>query len=597
MARVQLIEATGYAQAKSTTSLAIGTGETAWTLGRHTAFAAGMTVTADAGGGNTASGTVIAYDPATLALTVDVDSVAGSGTFASWVIGGSRTFYWTTGRGYVGEAFYEPRLGSHVAIERHLSREAVAFGAGSIGFGTIDLVNARFDASEAARPLDDLRTLAWDGGAVTILSIDEADAFETAAVIARGTVERVIYPERDVAQLLWRDPMALLDVPLLTEDFAGTTTGESSGTEGGEEMKGVRRQLCLGTVVRQEPQLANASLNLWFCSLSEMDLTAVTIAGAVQTADTEHGSMAALIAAEVDTATFESHAGATGTWFRAGSAITGPVRFSATEGATGADRTVAQVWKRLLVDWAVDLDASVAAADVTALDTAQDGECGLLIAGDMTIKQAADAIVRGAGADYWQDLGGVWRIRRLVAPSGDPDIKLRRFSPDVIAAADEIELLDWTIDTSDGLPPSQVTLLWGRYAVQGRSELAGEVALEDGAQLGKEWREASYPAEPDTVIKARHKLAERRAIETAWADEAEALEEAERVWELFAEGWLPLDLVAKEEDVAGLLEPGAVLQVTMPAHGFDAGGLMVLRGYRTVPEDRSVVLLALGLGV
>ena len=83
MAQIQLIEATGYAQGRSTTSLAIGTGTKAWVLDRHIAFVAGMAVTADAGSGNTMSGAVTGYDRATLTLSVAVDSTAGSGTHAS----------------------------------------------------------------------------------------------------------------------------------------------------------------------------------------------------------------------------------------------------------------------------------------------------------------------------------------------------------------------------------------------------------------------------------------------------------------------------------------------------------------------------------
>ncbi|MEQ8346148.1 MAG: hypothetical protein RIB84_00625 [Sneathiellaceae bacterium] len=596
MAQVQLIEATGYAQARSTSSLAIGTGTKVWTLARHIAFATGMTVVADAGSGNSMAGAVTAYDPSTLALTLDVDTVNGSGTHAAWVIGGVRTIRAATGRGYARTAnFYEPRVAGRVNVERRLNRDGVTFGASEIGFGSIELINTGYNAGEEANPLDELRTLAWDGRPLKVLVGDDGAAYGTFETLIDGTAEKLISPARSAARWTWRDPMALLDVPILSERFGGTTTGASSGSDGGAEMAGIRKQLLLGTVAQVEPQLANASKQLYLVSLSQVAISSVTIAGATQTAGTAHGSLAALIAATVTSGTYDSYTGADGTWIRAGSAVTGPIRVTASEGATSADRTIAQLWKRLLTDWTA-LSPTVSAGDVTALDTAQDGEAGILIAGDLTIRQAADFLAGSAGADYWRTVAGTWRIAQLAAPTGTPDLELRLLRPGGRARAAEVAILDFAPVDRDLLPPSQVSLRHSRYAPQSRTELAG-IALEAAADLGAEWRQADYPAEPDETVLARHLLAEPRSFDSAFAAAAPAAEEAERRHTLLAGGLFPLDVTVPLSEVAGVLELAAVVRVTMDRHQLDDGPLFSLRGYRTDRSSDTVVLELLGFGL
>ena len=397
MAQIQLIEATGYAQGRSTTSLAIGTGTKAWVLDRHIAFVAGMAVTADAGSGNTMSGAVTGYDRATLTLSVAVDSTAGSGTHASWTIGGERTIRLSTGRGYARAAnFYAPKLAAKINVQRALNRDGITFGASEIGYGTVDLINmGDGNPGDDTAPMDELRTLTWSGRALRILSGDDKAAYGTFTTLIDGTAERILYPNKISARWLWRDPMALLDRPVLSERWAGTTTGATSGQEGGAEMAGVQKQLVIGKRLQVTPQLANASLQLLFVSLSVCALSDVTIAGADQDGGTTvHGSLAALKAATPGDAEVHTFAAAgSGTWLRLGSGITGPVRVTAIEGATSADRTPGQLWARLLEDW-TDLSPSIAAADLTALDSAATGEAGILITGEETIRQAADRLAQ-----------------------------------------------------------------------------------------------------------------------------------------------------------------------------------------------------------
>jgi hypothetical protein len=74
----------------STSSVAIGTGSKTFTLAQsgnqEWAASGSVTVTSAASSANTMTGTVTSYNSSTQALVINVTSVTGSGTFASWII-------------------------------------------------------------------------------------------------------------------------------------------------------------------------------------------------------------------------------------------------------------------------------------------------------------------------------------------------------------------------------------------------------------------------------------------------------------------------------------------------------------------------------
>ncbi|MDE2099132.1 MAG: hypothetical protein KGL39_17895 [Patescibacteria group bacterium] len=78
----------------STTSLTIGTGSQSLTIETGKVFAAGMNVQIldTANSANYMNGSVTSYDSATGALVVDVTSVGGSGTIATWTVGNNSSF-------------------------------------------------------------------------------------------------------------------------------------------------------------------------------------------------------------------------------------------------------------------------------------------------------------------------------------------------------------------------------------------------------------------------------------------------------------------------------------------------------------------------
>ena len=79
----------------------------------------------------------------------------------------------------------------------------------------------------------------------------------------------------------------------------------------------------------------------------------------------------------------------------------------------------------------------VAAADVTALDSANAAELGLWIDGETQVRQALDRVLQSVGAYWYVDRGGDFRMRQLAAPSGTPVANLRIDDGDTAFTADD----------------------------------------------------------------------------------------------------------------------------------------------------------------
>ncbi len=132
---IYLLELVAYIQAASASSLSIGTGSKTFVLAADIRFIVGMTVTAVYDGSNSMTGTVTSYDPTTKTLVLNITSVTGSGTRASWVIGGTTTLRYSTSPGYNKDAsnYYEPRIAQPGNIRRSAFAEGTTGGPIEVG--------------------------------------------------------------------------------------------------------------------------------------------------------------------------------------------------------------------------------------------------------------------------------------------------------------------------------------------------------------------------------------------------------------------------------------------------------------------------------
>jgi hypothetical protein len=105
-----------------------------------------------------------------------------------------------------------------------------------------------------------------------------------------------------------------------------------------------------------------------------------------------------------------------GGYFRLGALPAGLITADVTEGATAADRTAAQIWKRALV-LAGFTGADYSSDDVTALDAANASILGFWTGAEMPLAELLDACGRSVGAWWGADRLGVFRLQQFTSPN------------------------------------------------------------------------------------------------------------------------------------------------------------------------------------
>jgi hypothetical protein len=190
-----------------------------------------------------------------------------------------------------------------------------------------------------------------------------------------------------------------------------------------------------------------------------------------------------------------------------------------TQGATAADRTAAQLANVVLAR-AIS-GASFAAADVTALDTANSAVLGHWQGlEETTCAEVLDQIANTVGAFWYCDALGLFHIKRLEAPAG---AAVATFTSSDVVAGSLARLA--TLDEGNGLPVYRCTVRWGRsYAVQ-ESDLAAGVSDARRAVVSKEYREAVYT---DAAVQVANLLAIATVEDSLFTTAANALTEATR---------------------------------------------------------------------
>jgi hypothetical protein len=115
----QITVTAGGAMAVSTTSLTIGVGAQSLTIGTGLSLTAGhaITIADSANYANTMTGTVTSYNSGTGALIVNITSITGSGTFATWTVGSPQDVTCAlSGGGGANAAFYPNMNANGVVI-------------------------------------------------------------------------------------------------------------------------------------------------------------------------------------------------------------------------------------------------------------------------------------------------------------------------------------------------------------------------------------------------------------------------------------------------------------------------------------------------
>lgn len=593
---IYLAEIDCYIQATSTTSRTIGTGSHTLTLASNIVFVPGMSVTADAGSGNTMTGTVTSYDQATKALVINVTSVAGSGTFASWTIGGTTTLRYSSGRGYnrpTASGYYDPRIIQPCNMQRTMFATGTTGGPMEVGYGLLILNNG--DGG-----LDPLLEYGFDGRKLTIKIGDESSAYSSFTTLMVGTIEQPEFSyssngSQATSQVSFRLRDRLEELrrkPIQTTKYAGSNS-LPNGLEGtADDLKGRPKPRAYGRCRNVAPFMVNTTRLIYqFNTGSGADVDAVYVKALALTQGADYTDQTDMEANAPGANQFRVWPG--GGYFRLGTNPAGLVSCDVLEGANDGERTAAQILKRIATT-AGGIDAGdVNSSDVTALDTANSAVLGIWLPDEIQCIDAMSMVAQSVGAWFGFDRLGKLRMARLSAPTGSAAITLKSFMRTVPAEANTGDIISIdrvpTNDEGRGVPISRVVLRYKRSWAQQQTDLDATVTAAQKAFVSQEWREAT--TSEDATVKAKHLLAVERIFSSLFDVEAAATTEASRLLDLHKvrrDRWRVG--VKWDASIAATVDLGTKLDLKISRFGLNAGKGFIVIGITNNAENDTAEL-------
>ncbi len=446
-------------------------------------------------------------------------------------------------------------------------------GASRVGYGELVLKN-----EDGA--LDWLKTVAVDGRDLVVRYGDSPDvAFPAAyAKVFTGTMEELEFT-LDAVKVRLRDRQVITLSPLQPELYDGSNV-LPDGVEGLEsDLKGKPKPVLRGACFNVTPVDVNSSKLIRHASKDPIrDVAAVYDSGAllarnIGPAYTSQVEIEATAPSEGEFQVWKD-----GGMIRLGSAPIGQLTMDVIEGTTPNDRTAAAMYRRCLVDAGVSL-GTISAADCAALDAANRATLGLYYTEEIKLQQVLDDICRSVGAWWGTDKDGIWRIRRLEAPSGTPAFTLTQTEI-------EEDTLHRVPLNNDGIPVHRVTVAAVENYTPQTTGLAGNVSAARRARLAQRWQDA---VAEDLTIAEEFLLSPELRVESKLSCLTAAQVEANRLLALHGvrRDCFEFRLIATAAKLAAV-DLGVVIQLTYDRFGLDAGQLFVIIGYQLDPTAGTI---------
>lgn len=269
-----------------------------------------------------------------------------------------------------------------------------------------------------------------------------------------------------------------------------------------------------------------------------------------------------------------------GSYVRIGSPPYGIVTADISEGATAADRTPGQLWKRVLERVGKVAGTDFSSGDITALDAACSDEAGIYITEEITLGAVLDLIAATPGASSFTDRAGLYRIKQLTLPSGSTVVDF--------AAGDLIGRLE----RAEGeIPTYQHILSYRRNYTPMTNGVATFITAEVREQLAREW---STIIDTDSSVQTEHLLARQVSVQTLFADATGAGIEVARRQALFGDrrDWYPFTVEDRPEYRA--LELFDVVGMSHSRYGLSVGLKFRILGIEPNTKRREITLFLWG---
>lgn len=453
--------------------------------------------------------------------------------------------------------YYDDRITNPASISRTLYSNGTTSGASRVNYGAVELSNV--DGG-----LDSILNYSFDGRSLVIKIGNAGDAYSSFVTILSGTMEQVEFTFSKVT-ILARDKLAIVDMPLQTTLYAGNNS-LPNGVEGVADIAKSPKPLLYGQVFNIAPIMVNSS-----------KLTYQINDGAISSVDAVYDKGIALTfhADETNVANLEAHDPPSGKYstclalgyIRVGSLPAGLLTCDAKQGATSANRTVAQVLKAIALKAGV-ASGDINASDVTALDTANSSVVGIWVDGADSAMSVMDKVAQSIGAYFGFDALGVLRMGLFTAPTGSATLEI---DVNNIISIEHGR----TNDTDKGIPAWRVNLTYQKnYNIQD-PDLAGAVTAARRNILALP---SLMKSAEDTAIKTQYTLAATIEKESLLVDATAAQTEATRLLNLYKVNrdlytvTIALDLTQSLPDLNN------IVNITMNRFGLNSGKLFKIIG-------------------
>jgi hypothetical protein len=584
---------TVYAQATSSSSVAIGTGSKTFTLTKDIRFVEGMSVTADAGGGNTALGTITSYDSSTLQAVINVTSITGAGTFTSWVIGGTTELRFCTGRGYShpsGGKFYAPRIKQAANIKRSILDDLRTYGSSRIAGGELVLVNTD-------RALDYMLEYGY-GRTIEIDIGDESDNDGTFTTFLNGIIEQPEFSINNLGSQLslrYRDRQQELDLPVQVAKFAGTNSG-ATGIEGTADtimgqnkprLWGARAPNIRAVLLNSSSLIYGVNFGRGGSTAAVSNIHVVYDEGVALGAGTDYANLAALQAAVIAAGQYATCL-AEGL-FRLGSKAAGIITCDVTQSSTTAGKHIAGVINALLLDAGVS-SGDISSSDITALEADAPYDVYYYVESeDTTYRQILDKIAASAFVWYGPNKSGVYQIKQLTTPAGSPVFTFKRFSNGVVAKISEGDIISIervaTKDSGRGVPFYRINANYALVSTkQTAADLAASVTDERRSYLTKGFLSVTSPAATDAAglllsgaIRTLYNQSQELTVDTQLITAADAQAIADDRFTFYGTRHDSYNLKIKiGTTLLSAVDLGSIVQLRLPFLGLSTGKLAVI---------------------
>jgi len=385
---------------------------------------------------------------------------------------------------------FEARVNQALNFQRSVFAGGKIGGQSSIDFGEIRLNNT--DGG-----LDYLQDYVIDGRKLVVRLGGRNFGYTDYGVVYNGTAQSMEVGNDEVVVSL-RDYSTKFDTTLQASLYGGT-----GGADGGDDLAGKPKPVCLGECYNVTPVLVDAANLLYQVHDGQIEaVDAVYDNGSALTLTSEY--------------TVDASAGTITLLVNPTGQVTADVRGS-KQGGTYVE-SAADIMRRLVTVHGpltdpTDLDT----ASFTALNSANASTLGIYVGSEQaTLRDVLDQVANSIGAFYGFDRVGLFSVGVVTAPSGTA---VAEFTNDDILS----------IDPQPTIQPTWRVRLGYKlnFTVQNDGQLAGVVSADPTLYsfLTTQYR---YATADDTGVQDVYPLAQDLQIDTLMVDAVEAQAEADR---------------------------------------------------------------------